>query len=119
MEPRKKYDITALLKIAKENRDKIFNNSDIDEKLSDAAKFCLSFNIKEGGNKVFSGIIYQAYLSAFPSPSSKVDFFTDFDTLIECNSVGNKRYYMLNYKPAQLLNSALKRKVRVINDKEE
>ena len=113
MEKRNKYNINHLIKIAKENRNDIFNK-EISEDLNDATKFCLSFNIKEGGNKVFAGIIYQAYLTIARNAQSKEDFLNDFNELIEPNrGKSNKVYYSLNYKPAQLLNAAQNRKVKV------
>lgn len=109
-EKRKQHDINSLLKVARENRDSIFKR-EIDEDLGEAAKFCLSFNIKEGGNKVFDGIIYQAYLLYSLSPTSKTKFFEEFNTLIEAQGT-SKPFHLLNYKPAQLLNSAQKRRIK-------
>ncbi len=110
-EPRKKHDINNLLRIAKEYRDVIFKK-EIDDDLTEATRFCLSFNIKEGGNKVFTGILYKAYLLFSSAPLSKKDFTEEFNTLIEQQGT-SKPYYMLNYKPAQLLNAAQKRRIKV------
>lgn len=107
-ETRKKHDINNLIKIAKDNRDVIFKK-EIDEDLGEAVKFCLSFNIKEGGNTVMKDIIYKAYKLYSISPVGKIEFFEEFSTLIP----GEQKHYMLNYKPAQLLNAAQKRRVKI------
>lgn len=112
MEHRKKQDLNTLIKIAKENRNSLFSK-EISEDLSGATKFCLSLNIKEGCNKVFEGIIYQAYITCTAHPLNKKDFFNDFATLIPREQTAEeKKYYQLNYKPAQLLNVSSKRRVK-------
>lgn len=112
MEHRKKYDLNNLIKIAKENRDTIFNK-EISDELNEAMRFCLSFNIKEGGNKVFANLIYQAYQMTAIEPKGKTAFLEEFNTMFEPQKGANRVFYMINYKPAQLLNTASNRRKKV------
>lgn len=105
-----KLNISELIRIAKENKDKIFN-TDVSKDLDEATKFSLVFKIKAGGNKVLSTTIYKAYTTWAVRPQPRTKFLEDFASLFEKGQGSNARFYMLNYKPAQLVNEATRRKI--------
>jgi hypothetical protein len=106
----KKIKLEELIRIAKENKDKIYNTN-IADNLDDVAKFILTFNIKDGKNKVPSNIVYQAYCNWTSRPKSNHAFLLAFTKCFSKKKTTSKVIYLLNYKPMQLINEVERRKI--------
>lgn len=102
METNKKINIEQLLKIAKDNKEKLFI-SDGTSDLNEAQKFVIAMDIKAGKNKVLAHTIYEAYASWALKPITKIGFFIMFSRMFEGKKGKYKTYYFVNYKPAELM----------------
>lgn len=102
METNKKVNIGQLLKIARDNKEKLFT-SDGTSDLNEAQKFVIAMDIKSGKNKVFAATIYEAYVSWAIKPITKIGFFMFFGRMFENKKGKYKAYYLLNYKPAEMM----------------
>lgn len=110
MDTTKKINITELIRIARENKDKLYNKN-ISENLNEATKFTLAFGITQGKNKIYADIVYKTYEKWSLNAINKLQFFKQFCELFESKQEGSKRFFCLNYKPAELLNEVERMKV--------
>lgn len=106
----KKISIAELIRIAKSNKDKIFNK-DVSENLDDPTRFVIAFKIKDGRHKVLAETIYSTYCKWSSTPMRKIQFFMKFAKLFESHRGQKNNHYFLNYKPEELLNYVEKMKV--------
>lgn len=80
--------------------------SDINENFDEAQRFVLAFNIKIGKHKVTPGLLYNAYCKWTIQKISKREFCMKFKLLFEQKRDSKNNYYLLNYKPMELVKVA-------------
>ncbi len=102
--------LKKLIAIAKANKSAIIH-TDVSQNLNEATRFVLSFDIKDGKNKILAPLIYDSYHVWSLKPISKQSFFEQFSQLFISHIENNKTYYLLNYKQGELINAAQKTKL--------
>lgn len=107
----KKVSLSELIRIAKENQDKVVTADSIDE-YDEVTSFILTCKLKEGGNTILSSVIYSAYCNWSLSPLSKSSFFMRFKKVFVPVGTGAKQHFLLNHKAGQLLNLVENKKIK-------
>lgn len=115
MDTKRKYNLDELLKVAKAGKQDIIFK-DISPNVDEATRFVIAFDIREGKNKVRSTLIYKAYKTWSPDPTSSTSFLRNFTLLFENKKSSDGAFYFINYKPAELLNEAAKMKQNEKNE---
>lgn len=87
---------------------------DVNITFDEAQRFVIALKIKDGKERVTSGIIYKSYEKWSPNPISKQAFAMQFKLLFTNTRDQTNNYYMLNYKPIELV-----KEVEKLNRKNE
>lgn len=93
--------IDDLINIAKQVETQTSKATD---SVNDVHRFLRVFKVKDGSHRVRRYVVWQAFNMWIPGLLKEKEFYTQASKFLETHCFGPGKYYLINYKPLELLN---------------